>query len=406
MADAMDDREPMAGAANRIYLDHNASAPLRPEAREALVAALGSANPSSVHAEGRAARALVEDARRAVADLVGCNPGEVTFTSGASEAANMALSPEWLIEGKRQVHEALAVLRTDHSAFIEGGRFDAESITLIDVDRDGVIRTDSLSAWLEAVDGVPAVLAIGLANSESGVIQDIAWLADKLEGRDIRLAVDASQYAGRLPLDFDTCPADALILSSHKLGGPKGVGAIVLKSTSTRPFPLIRGGGQEKGRRSGTEPVAEIAGFGAAVRAAKFELRNDDGRMGRLRDMMENAATERSPETTVLGRNAHRLPNTSAFLTPGLKSETAQIGLDLAGLAVSAGSACSSGKVGKSHVVAAMAEAGLDVDPADGAVRVSFGRQTNEEDLMRFVNEYVRLATKAAPKPRSMNHAA
>lgn len=396
----------MAGAANRIYLDHNASAPMRPEAREALVAALGSANPSSVHTEGRAARAVVEDARRALADLVGCNPGEVTFTSGASEAANMALSPEWLVDGRRRVHEELAVLRTDHSAFVEGGRFDMSAVTQLDVDRDGVVQYESLAPWLEAVDGRPAVLAIGLANSETGVIQDIAGLAQQIEGRDIRLIVDASQYAGRLPLDFIHCPADAIIVSSHKLGGPKGVGALLLKSTVTRPFPLIRGGGQEKGRRSGTEPVAEIAGFGAAARAAGFELRNEDGGIVKLRDAMEEAILERSPETIVLGKDASRLPNTSALATPGLKAETAQIGLDLAGFAVSAGSACSSGKVGRSHVVGAMANAGLGIDPADGAVRVSFGRETSEADLMRFVNEYVRLATRAAGKPRRMNHAA
>ncbi|MEN3791596.1 cysteine desulfurase family protein [Fulvimarina sp. MAC3] len=396
----------MAVAADRIYLDYNASAPMRPEAREALIAALGSANPSSVHSEGRAARALVEDARRALADLVGCNPGEVTFTSGASEAANMALSPEWLVGGERRLHDSFAVLRTDHSAFLEGGRFDAALGTLIEVDSDGLIRMDSLSTCLEAIGKCSAILAIGLANSETGVIQDVMGVAKLIDGRDIRLIVDASQYAGRLPLDFECCPADAIILSSHKLGGPKGVGAVLFKSTSTRPFPLIRGGGQEKGRRSGTEPVAEIAGFGAAVRAAGFELRNEDGEMARLRDGMEDAILSRSPETFVLGQNAPRLPNVSALATPGLKSETAQIGLDLAGFAVSAGSACSSGKVGRSHVVGAMAEAGLAIDPADGAVRMSFGRDTSEADLARFADEYVRLATKAAKKPRSMNRAA
>ncbi|EAU42558.1 putative pyridoxal-phosphate-dependent aminotransferase protein [Fulvimarina pelagi HTCC2506] len=396
----------MAGAPTRIYLDCNATWPLRPEAREAMVAALDSANPSSVHTEGRAARALVEDARRAVADLVGANPGEVTFTSGASEAANMALTPDWLIDGKPRNHNALAVLESDHSVFLEGGRFEASNVTALSVDRDGLLRTDALYRWLDDVGDNAAILAIGLANSETGVVQDICKIAETLRGRDIRLVVDAAQYAGRLPLDFDHCPADAILLSSHKLGGPKGIGAIVLKSTSTRPFPLIRGGGQEKGRRSGTEPVPEIAGFGVAVRAASFELRNDDGRMVRLRDLVDRSVLQRSPKTIVLGKAVTRLPNTSAYLTPGLKSETAQIALDLAGLAVSAGSACSSGKVGRSHVVSTMAAAGLDIDPADGAVRVSFSRETSEPELMRFVDEYVRLATKTESKPQNIDHAA
>ncbi|MDY8110627.1 cysteine desulfurase family protein [Fulvimarina sp. 2208YS6-2-32] len=400
----------MTGASTRIYLDHNASAPLRPEARNAVVDALESANPSSVHAEGRAARALVEEARRAVAGLIAANPGEVTFTSGASESANMALVPDWLVGGERIVHRALAVLKTDHSVFVEGGRFEADQITRLDVDHDGVLRLDSLAAWLDRLAGRPGLLAFGLANSETGVLQDGARIMADVNGHDVRTVVDATQWIGRLPLSFDRVPADAFILSAHKLGGPKGVGAIVLKSTTTRPFPLIRGGGQEKGRRSGTEAVAGISGFGAAARAAALELRNEDGRLEALRDRMDRAVLDRSPTTIILGRAAKRLPNTSAYLTPGLKAETAQIGLDLAGIAVSAGSACSSGKIGRSHVLEAIAcadtNAGPGFDPSDGAVRVSFGRDTNEAALMRFVEAYCQLCERAKPKPRTETRAA
>ncbi|RFC66388.1 cysteine desulfurase [Fulvimarina endophytica] len=382
----------MAVSPSRIYLDYNASAPLRAEAREALVAALSAANPSSVHREGREARALVEDARRSVADLVGANPGEVTFTSGASESANMALSSAWLVSGSSVDHGALAVLETDHAAFLEGGRFDAGEVTRLRVDANGVLDPESLADWIDGLGGRRGLLAVDLANSETGTLQDIEQIARQIEGRNVTLVVDAAQCAGRIPLDFARVPADAMILSAHKLGGPKGIGAIVLKSTSTRPYPLIRGGGQEKGRRSGTEAVAEIAGFGAAARGCLFDLRNDDGRMVRLRDALDAAVTEASPRTKVLGDGARRLPNTSAYLTPGLKSETAQIAIDLAGIAVSAGSACSSGKVGRSHVVEAMVRAGLDVDAADGALRVSFGFETSEAELMRFATEYTRLA--------------
>ena len=307
-----------------------------------VIEALDAANPSSVHAEGRAARAFVEDARRALADLLDCNPGNVTFTSGASEAIATALAPKWLLDGKSVDHSRLAVVETDHAAMLAGGHFEAEAVTMLPVDLLGRVKLDALRAWIEASphEG-PSILAIGLANSETGVLQDIEAIAAAIEGKDIRLVVDAVQVVGRLPFSLSASHADAVIVSSHKIGGPKGVGALVLGDTATRPFPLIPGGGQEKGRRSGTEPVAAIAGFGAAARAASFDLRNDKGTMSAMRDAMESHLRGALPDLVILGEGAPRLPNTSSIAHPGLKAETAQIGLDLCGFAVSAGSACS-----------------------------------------------------------------
>ncbi|MEE2953533.1 MAG: cysteine desulfurase family protein [Pseudomonadota bacterium] len=386
----------MSAGLGRNYLDYNASAPLRPEARAMVIEALDAANPSSVHSEGRAARAFVEDARRALADLLACNPGEVTFTSGASEATATALTPHWLVGGNRVDHSRLAVIETDHAAMLAGGHFNAEAVTMLSVDSAGRVKIDVLREWIDACSSAgPAILALGLANSETGVLQDIEAIATEIEGHDIRLVVDAVQVVGRMPLSLASCRADAVIVSSHKIGGPKGVGALVLRDTGTRPYPLIPGGGQEKGRRSGTEPVAAIAGFGAAARAASFDLRNDNGAMAAERDAMEAHLRGALPDLVILGAAAPRLPNTSSIAYPGLKAETAQIGLDLGGFAVSAGSACSSGKIGRSHVVAALSRAGLDVDADHGAIRVSIGRETSKDALSSFADAYIRLAMRA-----------
>ena len=386
----------MSVGLGRNYLDYNASGPLRPEARAMVIEALDAANPSSVHAEGRAARAFVEDARRALADLLDCNPGNVTFMSGASEAIATALAPKWLLDGKSVDHSRLAVVETDHAAMLAGGHFEAEAVTMLPVDLLGRVKLDALRAWIEASphEG-PSILAIGLANSETGVLQDIEAIAAEIEHKDIRLVVDAVQVVGRLPFSLSASHADAVIVSSHKIGGPKGVGALVLGDTATRPFPLIPGGGQEKGRRSGTEPVAAIAGFGAAARAASFDLRNDKGTMAAKRDAMESHLRGALPDLVILGEGAPRLPNTSSIAHPALKAETAQIGLDLCGFAVSAGSACSSGKIGRSHVLTALSRAGLDVDADLGAIRVSIGPETSGDALSSFADAYIRLAVRA-----------
>ena len=387
----------MSGS-DRLYLDYNATAPLLDAARAAFVEAMKAANPSSVHKEGRAARALVEAARRSVAGLVGAEPEDVVFTSGASEAAATLLSPDWLVDGVFCRFDRLAVLDTDHACLHSGGQFDPERVTRLPVDAAGVVRLDVLERWAEALGaeargadhvGKRVLLAITHGNAETGVVQPIATIREMLSGRPVRFVVDAVQTAGRLPLDIETLGADAVFVSGHKLGAVAGVGAMAFADPRTRPMPLLRGGGQQKGRRAGTEPVAAIASFGAAVHLAVQTLAAEAKRLETLRARLEKTLIERRSDVHILGAASPlRLPNTVAVALPGLPAETAQMALDLAGFAVSAGSACSSGKVGRSHVVGAMLNGGLDKGLADGAIRVSFGRQTSAGDLDCFVSAY------------------
>ncbi|UIJ73675.1 cysteine desulfurase family protein [Aurantimonas sp. HBX-1] len=383
----------MTAGEPRLYLDFNAGAPLLAEARAAATATLDAANPSSVHAEGRRARALVEDARRAVAAAVGASPQNVIFTSGATEAATMALSPLWLIDDVETRQVALAVLDTDHPCIREGGRFDAEAVTRLPVDADGVVDFGALAEFAARCDAErPGVLALTLGNSETGVMQPIDRIRPVIAGQNVRLVVDAVQALGRVPVDIAALDADALLISGHKLGALKGVGALILRTNATRPLPLLRGGGQEGGRRAGTESVAAIASLGAAVRAATMRLAAEPGLLMHLREYLEAAIRQRVPDAVVLGAGAERLPNTVALALPGLRAETAQMALDLSGIAVSSGSACSSGKVGRSHVIEAMLASGLAASAEEGALRVSFGYDTSEADLDRFANAYVALA--------------
>ena len=401
----------MTGRRERIYLDHNASAPLLPEARQAAVAALELGNPSSAHREGRAARAACENARTSVARLIGGAGGpipaeNVVFTSGATEAAAQLLSPHWLIGGKAVQVSRLAVIETDHPATRKGGSFAAEAITRLPVDANGIVDLGALAVFAEATGAAgPAMLAISWANSETGVIQPLeairAVLAEKCSVHPVLLVLDAAQTAGRIAVDLAATGADAIILSGHKMGAVKGVGAMALRTLGTRPFALLRGGGQERGMRAGTEALPAIASFGAAAEACFARWEDISTRLGAMRDRLEDELTRRLPGAIILGKGAERLPNTVAMVHPGVKAETAQIALDLAGIAVSAGSACSSGKVGPSHVVAALAKAGLGVDPALGAIRVSFGLETDEGALDRFVFEYQRLAGRSATKSGS-----
>jgi len=367
-------------AATRAYLDYNASAPLIAEARAAMVAALDAANPSSVHTEGRASRRLVEDARRDVARLVGARPEHVVFTSGATEGASMLLGPDWQM-GRGSVRMShLYVSAADHPCILNGGRFAPAQVTKIGVDRNGIADLDALSAALAAHDktaGLPLV-AVHAANNETGVIQPVERIGEIVKAAGGVLVVDAVQAAGRIPLDMSVPYADYLILSSHKIGGPKGVGAIVAASDLMMPRPLVNGGGQEKGHRAGTENVAGIAGFGAAARAALAGLAEMDA-IARRRNEIEAIMTELAPDAEIFGNGAPRLANTTFFAIPGIKAETAQIAFDLAGVALSAGSACSSGKVGPSHVLKAMGHG-----DSLGALRVSIGRATGAEDIEAF----------------------
>jgi cysteine desulfurase len=359
------------------YLDWNATAPLSPAARDALLASLGQVgNPSSVHAFGRAARRVVEDARVAVAALVGADPDGVIFTSGGTEANALALA------GARC---AVAVSDVEHASVLAA----REDAARVPVDGDGRVAVERLDALLRARG--PALVSVMAANNETGTVQPIDAIAACVQAHGGILHCDAVQAAGRLPVDMARQGIGMLTLSAHKLGGATGVGALVVRGAA-RPGALIRGGGQEQGARAGTENVAGIAAFGAAARAAAAEQARA-ARVGALRDRMEDALCQAVPATRILARRAPRLPNTSCVALPGFDSATIVMAMDLAGIAISAGAACSSGKVRPSHVLAAM---GVPADIAGAAVRVSLGSTTTEEEVDRFVRAWSSLATRRA----------
>ena len=359
----------------RTYLDWNATAPLRPEARAAMAKALDSAgNPSSVHAEGRAARALVEAARAEVAALVGAEPAQVTFTSGATEANILALNP--FFEGV-PARDRFFVSAVEHPSVLCGGRFPAEKVELLPVDSDGVVDVHALRSAIAR--SANPLISVMLANNETGVVQPIAAIAAIVHELGGLLHVDAVQAPGRIDCRIGELGADLMSLSAHKLGGPQGVGALIRRG-DLQIEPLIRGGGQERSLRAGTENVAGIAGFGAAAKAAAGQA--DAQRMARLRDRAEAGLKEIVPQAVIFGEKAPRLPNTSLFAVPGLKAETALIAFDLNGIALSSGSACSSGKVAASTVLKAM---GVPPALAAGALRLSLGYSTTERDIENFL---------------------
>ncbi|KUF11453.1 cysteine desulfurase family protein [Pseudoponticoccus marisrubri] len=346
---------------SRAYLDWNATAPLRPEVRDAMIAAMDVVgNPSSVHAEGRAAKGLVEAARAQVAAAFGAEGADIVFVSGATEAAALACAGRGLL-GADVEHDAVA-------AWIDPA---------LPVDGQGrVTVTDPAASVLQA------------ANSETGVVQDLP------QGLAV---VDATQVFGKLPVAFNWMGCEMALVSAHKLGGPKGIGALVMRR-GTDLAAQIRGGGQEMGRRSGTENVIGIAGFGAAAEAAARDLA--DGaweRVEKLRTVLEKTIEASAEETIFVGKGAQRLPNTSCLAVPGWKGETQVMQMDLAGFAISAGSACSSGKVRSSRVLRAM---GYDEATASGAIRVSLGPATTEDEVSRFcdawIAKYRRHRTRAA----------
>jgi cysteine desulfurase len=371
---------------DRVYLDWNATTPLRPEAKAAMAAAWDiSGNPSSVHAEGRRARRLVEQARAAVAASVAARPEGVVFSSGGTEANALALTPG-LRRGAGLPVQRLLVSAIEHASVLAGGRFAADAIGTIAVTRSGLLDLDDLRTKL---DGGPAALvSVMLANNETGAVQPVAEAAEIVHAAGGLLHVDAIQALGKIPFDIASMKADLVTLSAHKIGGPKGVGAVVLADGVLGLEPLLRGGGQELGRRAGTENVAGISAFGAAARAAMAALEEDAVRLRGLRDRLEDGLLQ-TPEMIVFSGDVRRLPNTTLFTVPGLKAETAVIGFDLDGIAVSSGSACSSGKVQPSHVLAAM---GLSHELAQGAVRLSLGWSTSETDIDLTLKTWRKLA--------------
>ncbi|OCK59383.1 cysteine desulfurase family protein [Bradyrhizobium sp. LMTR 3] len=371
---------------DRIYLDWNATTPLRSEARQAMAAAWDLAgNPSSVHAEGRQARRLVEDARAAVAAAVGARPQDVVFGSGGTEANAMALAPG-LRRATGSPVQRLVVSAIEHPSVLSGGRFPADTITAIKVSGAGLVDLAHLRALL--AKGPPALVSVMLANNETGAIQPVGEVADIVHEAGGLLHVDAIQAFGKIPFDIKSIRADLITLSAHKIGGPKGVGALVLAEEVQGLEPLLRGGGQELGRRAGTENVAGIAAFGAATKAAMAELPASAIRQQDLRERLEKGLNQ-APEIIVFSEDAPRLPNTTLFTVPGLRAETAVIGFDLSGISVSSGSACSSGKVQPSHVLAAM---GFDGELAQGAVRLSLGWSTTETDIDLALEAWRKLA--------------
>ena len=363
----------------RAYFDWNAGAPLRDDARTAMAEALGLiGNPSSIHSEGRAVRRLVERARELVARLVGAEPRNVIFTSGATEANTLALTPAVEVGGKKALRDRLFVSAVEHPSVRCGGRFAAEDLQELPVDKDGTL---DLSALGQALSGSAwPLVSVMLANNETGVIQPIAEIAEIVHAANGLLHVDAVQGPGRIDCNIENLGADLMSLSSHKLGGPQGAGALIHRDDIRIADPLLKGGGQERGQRAGTENVAAISGFGAdAAIAGKTEV----ARLATLRDRIETGIKAIAPQAVIFGESVLRLPNTTLFAVPGMKAETAIIAFDLNGIAVSSGSACSSGKVQPTHVLAAM---GVEPALAQGAVRVSLGWSTTERDVEKLLD--------------------
>jgi cysteine desulfurase len=368
----------MTARPGSVYLDYNATARVRPEAAQAIAHALEiGGNPSSVHATGRAARALMEAARAEVAALIAAPASTVVFTSGGTEANALALESAVAAGAKRLIISAI-----EHDSLQETARVQGVAVEVMPVDADGVADlgwlADRLGRW-DSADGKPFV-ALMLANNETGVIQPAAEAAELVRAADGWLHVDAIQAAGKIAVDSRALGADTLSISAHKLGGPQGVGALTFGPRAT----LSRrqhGGGQERGRRGGTENLPGIAGFGAAARQALAGLEAYQAQAG-FRDAV--AERLKAAGSVVMGEAAPRLANTLSIATPGFPADLQVMGLDLAGVMVSAGSACSSGKVKASHVLSAMGQGEL----AACGIRVSGGWGTTEADWARFIEAW------------------
>ncbi len=358
-----------------IYLDYNATAPIKPEVVTAVSETMMLAgNPSSVHGFGRDVRKRIEDAREQIAALIGCSPPELVFTAGGTEANNTALSGA----GRR----VLIVSAIEHPAVLRTAEAVAEEHIVLPVDGEGLLDMASLDKAL-AAHGPEALVSVMLANNETGVIQPVAEIAARATAAGALVHCDAVQAPGRIPVSFAGLGVDMMSIAAHKFAGPKGIGALVVRS-GLEIAPLIHGGGQERGLRGGTENAAGIVGFGTAAQLAQDDLARA-GQIAALRDRLEARLRETEPDVVVFSEGAARLPNTSCLTMPGVQSETQVMGLDLAGVAVSAGSACSSGRVEPGHVLRALGAA----DAVGGcAIRVSLGWATTEEETERFLGTW------------------
>jgi cysteine desulfurase len=361
-----------ATAGSETYLDWNATVPLRPEAAAAMSAVLARCgNPSSVHRWGRAARQTVERARLAVGALLDAPPEGVVFVSGGTEANHLAL----LGAGR----DRILVSAVEHDSVLRA----VPEAERIPVDGDGIVVLEALDRLL-AADPRPALVSVMFANNETGVVQPVAEIGAIAQRYGALFHCDAVQAAGKIALGAAAIGADLVTLSAHKIGGPPGVGALVVTG-DLELTPLLRGGGQERGRRAGTENLPGIAGFAAAASAAREGTAVYDEHVRELRDAVETGVTATAPEAVVIGAAAPRLPNTAAIAMPGVAAETQVIALDLDGVMVSAGAACSSGKVGPSHVLQAM---GLAPHLAASTIRVSLGWASSKDDIAHFLRAW------------------
>lgn len=371
-----------------IYLDYNATAPVKPAVIDVMTAALlEGGNPSSVHAPGRAARMAVEEARIKLANLLGAVAENIIFTSGGTEAANQAICTAVGI--KRVLISAV-----EHDCVLAAANASRLSVQEIPVNIDGLVDLEALEAMLAKGKGEEngagrALVSVMLANNETGVIQPIAEVAEIAHAHGALVHTDATQTPGKIAVDFTALGVDLMSMSAHKIGGPQGIDALIHRpGLEVRPF--IAGGGQERGRRSGTENVAGIVALGAAAKLAPGDLEKAAG-IAALRDRMEAAILQASPDSVIFGAQAPRLPNTSYFTMPGVPGETQVIAMDLAGYAISSGSACASGKVKRSRVLVGMGASDSD---AINAIRVSLGPTTTDEDVDGFLQAWTALLEK------------
>ncbi|WP_341760506.1 cysteine desulfurase family protein [Candidatus Endowatersipora endosymbiont of Watersipora subatra] len=383
-------------ANSRVYLDHNASSSLREGARQAMIETLSlCGNPSSVHKDGRFLRFLLEKARAQIGAFVGVDADNVIFTSSATEAANLALTPDVYKDGDPCPAGHLYVLESEHPCVLAGGRFLPQNISTIPVNENGIIDHEALETLLKCHDhnrGL-AYVAVQLVNSETGVIQPVSKIVRSVRLHGGYVLCDAVQAAGKMPVCIQELGVDFLLLSGHKIGGPHGVGALVSANAMLHLPSAIKGGGQERTRRAGTENVVAIVGFGNAAQEASEQL-NNFVKLSTLRDSIENHLTSICQSNGLIdrlvffGQEVSRVGNTLAFSVRGLNAETSVIAFDLDGVSISSGSACSSGKVGRSHVLAAM---GIDEESSKGAMRVSLGWNSTQSDAEKFLNSFKRI---------------
>jgi cysteine desulfurase len=366
----------------RVYLDHAATTPVDPEVAEAMARVYRDVqgNPSSIYAEGRAARALVDEAREQVAEAIGAQPAEIVFTSGGTEADNLAI--RGALRARRDDRDGLVTVATEHHAVLDTARDLAEHahvrLTVLPVDGDGRVSANAVAA---ALDDRTSLVSVMHANNEIGTLQPIAEIGAVCRERGVTFHSDAVQSVGALAFDVRKIPVDLVSLNAHKFYGPKGVGALYVRR-GTRVATMQTGGGQEKGRRTGTENVAGIVALGVAMRIATERRDAESPRQAALRDRIIDGVLARLPDARVTGHRTERLPNNASFVLPGADGTSLIAGLDMAGFSVSSGSACTSGDTEPSHVILAL---GIDRETAKGSLRVTVGRSTTEADVDSFL---------------------